>query len=222
MSLAVFSESPTGYGYDFYRHQKASGVDLLDYGEWQRKYGQWIVDALGLAGQRVLDVGSACGSTLRAILEAGADIDGVDCSEVLVQLGRDQWPDMGGRLMISDAVNLHGIPDASYDWLHSLGVAEHWRPALVPHILAELRRVVKPGGSFYCAFETAGGVMTNGRNPAEEPTHLCLRTSTWWDERLRKSGWQLTSAAWLPVFQSHPDSARFQSDWSWFIAQRPE
>lgn len=215
------SENPTGYGYGYYRHHKANGLDLLAYGDWQWRYGRWIVDSLKLHGQRVLDVGCACGSMLRGMWQAGADMEGVDCSEVFVQLGREQWPDMSGRLMICDAVNLHCIPAQSYDWLHSCVVAEHWRPALVPHILAELRRVVRPGGSFYCAYESDSGAMADGRDPADEPTHLCLKSPAWWDDCLREAGWQVTSSEWAAALETHPESFFTEYHWSWFVARHP-
>ena len=54
---------------------------------------------------------------LRGLWQAGADIEGVDCSEFFVHLGREQWPDMGSRLMICDAVNLHLYGDGAFDGL---------------------------------------------------------------------------------------------------------
>jgi SAM-dependent methyltransferase len=219
--VATHPENPTGYGFEYYSRNKANGLDLLAYGEWQRRYGRWIVDALGLRNGRVLDIGCACGSMLRGMLYAGADIDGVDCSEFFIQLGREQWPDMGSRLFISDAVNLHFIPDAAYDWLHSCVVAEHWRPELVPHIFAELRRVVRPGGSFYCAYESDTGAMADGRDPAEELTHHCLRPATWWENQLREAGWQLASSDYDHALRNHPESFLGEYDWAWFVARRP-
>ncbi len=211
-------ENPAGYGFDYYTRNKAAGLDLLSYGAWQKRYGRWIVEALNLRGQRILDVGCACGSMLRGLRNAGADIDGVDCSEFLVQLGREQWPDMGGRLFVCDAVNLHCFPDDAYDWLHSCVVAEHWRPELVPHIFEELRRVVKPGGSFYCAYESDSGAMAGGRDPADEQTHICLKPATWWEDQLRCSGWEIGSDEWSHPLRHHPESFFTEYDWAWFVA----
>lgn len=213
--------NPLGYGLEYYVRHKAEGLDLLAYGDWQRRYGRWIVAALGLARARVLDVGCACGGMLRGLLAAGADVDGFDCSEALVYLGREQWPDMGGRLFICDAVNLHCFADETYDWLHSCVVAEHWRPELVPHILAELRRVVKPGGRFYCAYEGGPPSTPGARDPAVEPTHVCLRPSDWWEAQLREAGWELDSAGYDRPLRNHPDSFLGQHRWAWFVAHRP-
>jgi SAM-dependent methyltransferase len=209
------------YGLDYYTRNKDRGLDLLNYGLWQERYGWWIVEALGLDGRRVLDVGCACGSMLRGLLHAGADMEGVDCSEFLVERGRQQWPELRDRLHVGDAVNLQFAADATYDWLHSCVVAEHWKPELVPYILAELLRVVKPGGSFYCAYESGEVAMPDGRSAADEPTHLCLKPPAWWEDRLRKAGWQITSSDWARPLHEHPQSFMSQYGWAWFVARRP-
>ncbi|MBI3864605.1 MAG: class I SAM-dependent methyltransferase [Planctomycetia bacterium] len=210
-----------GYGHQYYRDLKSNGLDLLAYGDWQRRYGRWIVDTLQLHRQRVLDVGCACGSMLRGMWQAGAQMHGIDCSEFLIQMGRWIWPELRDRLFVCDAVNLHCIPNAGYDWLHSCVVAEHWRPALVPYILEELRRVVKPGGSFYCAYESESVTMADGRDPADEPTHLCLKSPAWWEDHLRRSGWQVTSSEWAAALETHPESLLSDYRWSWFVARHP-
>jgi SAM-dependent methyltransferase len=214
-------ENPLGYGCDYYTRNRAKGLDLLSFGEWQVRYGRWLVGVLGLRGKRVLDIGCACGSMLRGLWQAGADIDGIDCGEFLIKLGREQWPEMGGRLRVCDAVNLHSVADDTYDWLHSCVVAEHWKPQLVPHILAELRRVVKPGGNFYCAYESDGGAMADGRDPAAEPTHICVRPAAWWEGALREAGWQVASTEWARPL--HEDALSFfhEYDWAWFVARKP-
>ena len=218
---APLRENPSGYGVEYYTRIKAQGLDLLEYGDWQERYGKWLVDALALRGQLVLDVGCACGSMLRGLLRAGALIDGIDFSEVFVEMGRNKWPELQDRLFICDAINLHLIPDAAYDWLHSSVVAEHWKPGLVPFILAELLRVVKPGGSFYCAYESTLGAMADGRDPADELTHVCLKPPAWWENHLRNTGWQITSAEWERPLRSHPDSFFKEYTWAWFVARRP-
>jgi hypothetical protein len=52
----------TSYHVDYYEQHKQAGLDYLGHGEWQERYGRWLVDSLGLKGRTVLDVGCACGS----------------------------------------------------------------------------------------------------------------------------------------------------------------
>jgi SAM-dependent methyltransferase len=211
----------TGYGRDYYNRQKARGLDLLAYGAWQERYGWWLVESLGLDGRRVLDVGCACGSTLRGLLRAGADMDGIDCSEFLVEQGRRQWPELRDRLYVGNAIDLNFIADGTYDWLHSCVVAEHWKPELLPYILAELRRVLKPGGRFFCAYESDAGRTPNGRNPSAEPAPACLKSTGWWEDQLRQAGWQLDSSEWGARLREHAESYLRDYPWAWFVARKP-
>src|SRR5262249_7138638 len=136
----------THYGEAYYREHRLAGLDYLGFGDWQRGYGRWLVEALRWKGRRVLDVGCACGSILRGLGEAGAVVQGVDVNEYMVRLGREKWPDMAPLLFVCDCVHLHPFADGSWEGVHTAQVAEHWKPDLVPQILRELARVVKPGG----------------------------------------------------------------------------
>jgi SAM-dependent methyltransferase len=219
--ISTHPDNAHGYGRAYYERHKATGLDLLAFGQWQERYGWWLVNALGLDGRRVLDVGCACGSMLRGLLRAGADMDGVDCSEFLIEHGRQQWPELRDRLYIADAVNLQCFADNTYDWLHSCVVAEHWKPDLVPFILAELLRVLKPGGRFFCAYESDAGGMPDGRDPSIELTHLCLKPAAWWEYHLREAGWQLASSDYSKSLHDHPDSFFRDYRWAWFVARKP-
>ena len=69
-----FLKTLTARGFDrrYYDEHKLAGLDYLGFGDWQREYGRWLVESLGLKGKRVLDVGCACGAILRGLGEAGA------------------------------------------------------------------------------------------------------------------------------------------------------
>jgi cephalosporin hydroxylase/SAM-dependent methyltransferase len=212
--------SPRSYDLHYYLSHKAEGLDLLSYGLWQQRYGRWLVESLGLRGQRVLDIGCACGGILKGLLAAGADVDGVDCSEDFIQLGRRQWPELAHRLRICDAADLHLIADGAYDWLHASMVAEHWPPGLVPHILRELQRVVRPGGRFLCLYESETGALPGGRDPRVEPTHLCLQSPAWWTEQLAEAGWMDETSDFVAPLSRHPESFFGDYTWSWFVGRR--
>src|SRR5205085_1586168 len=62
--------SATGYTERYYYEHRMAGLDYLGFGDWQREYGRWLADALSWRGQRVLDVGCACGAVLRGLGEA--------------------------------------------------------------------------------------------------------------------------------------------------------
>jgi SAM-dependent methyltransferase len=205
----------------YYEEHKLAGLDYLGFGDWQRQYGRWLVESLGLRGQRLLDVGCACGAILRGLGEAGAIVQGVDINEHMVQLGREKWPDMAPLLFICDAVNLHLFADGSWDAVHTAQVAEHWKPALVPHVLRELARIVRPGGLWFCALDTEELFRRQGRRLEEEdPMHLCIRPLGWWHAQLAEAGWELATGEFEPALRRHPQSFLKRYDWDWFVARR--
>ncbi len=211
----------TGYTERYYREHRLAGLDYLGFGDWQRQYGLWLVEALGLRGRRVLDVGCACGAIVRGLGEAGAVVQGVDLCEHMVALGRAQWPDMAGLLHVCDAVNLHLFGDESWEAIHTAQVAEHWRPELVPFILRELARVVVPGGLLFCCLDTEELFARQGRRmEGEDPTHVCVRPLAWWRERLREAGWEEKSAEHEAALRGHPEGFLGRYDWDWFVARR--
>lgn len=211
----------TVYGELYYEEHKRGGLDYLHFGEWQKTYGRWLVESLGLQGKRVLDVGCACGAIVRGLGDAGAIVQGVDVNEHMIHLGRQQWPEMSRLLFTCDAVNLHPFANGSFDAVHTSQVAEHWKPALVPHILDELRRVTKPGGLLFCALDTEELFARQGRRlDTDDPTHVCIRPLAWWHERLREHGWEAGGGELREKLLSHAESYLKLYDWDWFLARR--
>ena len=139
----------------------------------------------------------------------------------MVQLGRAKWPDMAPLLFVCDAVNLHSFGDESWDAIHSAQVAEHWKPELVPFILRELARVVRPGGLFFAAFETEELFARQGCSiETKDPTHVSIRPLAGWHEQLAAAGWQVCSAEFEGPLRHHRESFLMRYDWDWFVARR--
>lgn len=105
-------------------------------------------------GARILDLGCGPGYGSEMILDRfGADrVDGVDLDPRMVERARRRLRGYGDRvhLSVGDAGDLRGsldIPDASYDAVFDFAVVHHvpqWRLAV-----AEVARVLRPGGMFY-------------------------------------------------------------------------
>ena len=104
------------------------------------------------AGMQVLDVGCGRGEILRHCARLGADAYGVDNAPVAVELsrravaGEQQAPGKTGVAQ-SDAKRLP-FPDAHFDRVLMFDVVEHLYPWELAQSLAEIRRVLKPGGVF--------------------------------------------------------------------------
>jgi len=210
------------YGHTYYEEHAKAGLDYLVCGDWQRDYGQWLVNGLAWHGCSILDVGCACGAIAQGILEAGAGhVCGVDLCEPMIQLGRPKFPKL--RLEICDAVNLHHFHDGDFAGLHCAQVAEHWRPEHVPMILRELRRVTQPAGRMYLALDTVEYFDRHGGPAAnQDPTHICVRSRWWWRDHFAAGGWEDITQQARPALESRPQWAdRFAAyDWDFFILER--
>ncbi len=211
----------TQYDRQYYEEHQRAGLDYLNFGDWQQRYGRWFVESLGLKGKRVLDVGCACGSILRGLGEAGAVVEGIDLCEHMIQLGRQKWPDMAPLLHVADAADLARYGHSSWEAIHSAQVAEHWSPEAVPRILKELARITVPGGLFFCSLDTEELFARQQRDLAtEDPTHICIKPRAWWIEQLARAGWTDVTAEYVPTLLAHGDSFLQKYDWDYFIARK--
>ena len=103
-----------------------------------------------LRGGRALEVGCGRGVGSEIILDLfGADaVDAFDLDPRMVTRARARLAGRGprSRVWVGDASSI-GAPDSTYDAVFDFGIIHHvpdWRRAL-----AEIHRVLKPGGRFY-------------------------------------------------------------------------
>jgi SAM-dependent methyltransferase len=222
--------SSHGFNATYYEEHLAAGLDYVGYGEWQTTYATWLAEVFEWKGWRVLDVGCACGAIMKGFVDAaGVDARGVDVSEHMIQKGREAWPALAHRLHCCDAVNLHLFADGAFDGLHSAQVAEHWKPSLVPHILAECHRVLRPGGLFFCCMDTAELYAREGRSIAtEDPTHYCIQPLAWWRSAFTTAGFHDRTDEFRSRLLAHPRSmlsgstsgSRAKYAWDFLVVER--
>lgn len=105
----------------------------------------WIADFAIPAGARILDVGCGAGHTAVSLARRGFDVDALDCEQAMLDMVARRAQEAGVPVKpgLGDA---HELPfgDHTFDVVLSLG--------LIPWLhspkkaLAEMRRVLKPGG----------------------------------------------------------------------------
>jgi SAM-dependent methyltransferase len=125
---------------------------------------------VGGPGRRVLDLGCRDGALTQAYLD-GNEIVGVDADrEALAEAAKlgieTHWADLDRPL---------DFADASFDVVVAGELLEHLRDPL--RIVAEIRRVLRPGGSFVASVPNAYRLKGRlqfllGRPPENDPTHL--------------------------------------------------
>lgn len=105
------------------------------------------VELLELApGLRVLDAGCGRGEVLLACAREGCAVAGLDYSEAAVRISRETLSEVGDAEIVHGDVTALPWPDASFDRALLGDVVEHLDAEQAAAGLAELRRVLRPGG----------------------------------------------------------------------------
>lgn len=104
-----------------------------------------VLRLLGSRPGTVLDCGMGPGRLLVELAQRGWTVAGVDVSREMVTLARSRLPEAAERLLHGSMESLP-FPAASYDAAVSTGVLEYVDD--VPRALAEVERVLRPGGHF--------------------------------------------------------------------------
>ena len=108
-----------------------------------------VLDLAGdVAGRRILDVGCGAGPLLAALRERGAIVTGVDSSAKMLELARQRLGD-GADLHLADLSSPLPFPDGAFDDVIACLVLHYLEDWTAP--LAELRRVLTPGGRLIVA-----------------------------------------------------------------------
>ena len=102
-------------------------------------------------GQRVLDAGCGHGDYTTRLLEAGARVWAFDSAKQMVRATEDRLARHGlaAEDVTVDDVRDIPYPDESFDVALCLAVVDHLTPADRRVAVAELARVLKPGGRLY-------------------------------------------------------------------------
>ena len=116
---------------------------------------RFLGELRGCGAAALLEVGAGPGRDSLFFREAGLEVTAVDLSPEMVRLCRAK----GLKALEMDAARLH-FPDGSFDAVYAMNSLLHIPKAELPDVLAEIRRVLKPGGLFYMG--VYGGQDTEG------------------------------------------------------------
>ena len=148
-------------------HRERRSPDFVYGGEERASLFRELV---GGPDRRILDLGCRYGALTRAYLE-GNEVVGLDVDrEALAEAAR-----LGIQTRWADVEQPLGLDDASFDVVVAGELLEHVRDPEA--LVAEVRRVLKPGGRFVGSVPNAYRLKNRlrfalGRAPEQDPTHL--------------------------------------------------
>jgi 2-polyprenyl-3-methyl-5-hydroxy-6-metoxy-1,4-benzoquinol methylase len=154
-----------------------------------RRVARELSLSIDLEGLRVLDVGCGFGGALLAMSDAGARAIGLEYADDSLQVCRERLALHGvtAALVRGNAFALP-FPDQAFDVVVSMEVLEH-----VPRraaFIAELARVLRPGGMLYLSFPNLFSWTNLVRDPHYQlagVTAMPLPIARWYTRRRR--GW---------------------------------
>lgn len=129
-----------------------------------------LVAAVGGPGRRVLDLGCRSGAVTRHFLD-GNDVVGMDVDAAALERAADR----GVATVHGNVEEPLPFEDESFDVVVAGEMLEHVRAP--DELVAEVRRVLRPGGTFAGSVPNAYRVQSRvlflaGRPPEDDPTHL--------------------------------------------------
>ncbi|MFF6993243.1 methyltransferase domain-containing protein [Streptomyces sp. NPDC010273] len=129
-----------------------------------------------VAGRRILDAGCGSGALFAALRDRGAMVSGFDASAVMLELARRRLGD-GADLQVADLSSPLPYADDTFDDVVAslvLHYLEDWGPAL-----AELRRILRPGGRLIASVDHPFAVNLIHREAGREAECNYFDTTKW-------------------------------------------
>lgn len=149
-----------------------------------------LVLAGDVAGRRILDAGCGSGPLFAALRDRGAIVSGFDASAGMLELARRRLGD-DADLRVVDLGGPLPYPDDTFDDVVAslvLHYLEDWGPAL-----AELRRVLKPGGRLIASVDHPFAIVTMHHQAGREAQYLDI---TNWTEEWTFGGQTALMSIW--------------------------
>jgi ubiquinone/menaquinone biosynthesis C-methylase UbiE len=130
-----------------------------------------------VAGRRILDAGCGSGPIAAALRDRGAIMTGFDSSTKMVELARQRLGD-DADLHVADLGSPLPFPDSTFDDVIAALVLHYLEDWTAP--LAELRRVLTPGGRLIAAVDHPFAITLMHREQGRTPSYF--ETYNWTEE----------------------------------------
>ncbi|MDQ2912314.1 MAG: class I SAM-dependent methyltransferase [Chloroflexota bacterium] len=202
-TAAAYVESPT--------HARGEDLDRI------------VALATEHGGERIVDVGTGVGHTLRRVAPNFRSAVGVDAAREMLEAGRSVLASAAITNALLVQANAAALPIASgsVDVVTSRLAAHHFADA--PSAFREIARILRPGGLFvlvdnFAPDDPALGRFINEIETLRDPSHVRNHTVAGWRELLRRADLRttvdsdtavtnLTTENWLERSQTSPERA---------------
>jgi demethylmenaquinone methyltransferase/2-methoxy-6-polyprenyl-1,4-benzoquinol methylase len=136
-------------------HRYERGMRLLTFGRIDRAYDE--LASLVEPGQRVIDIGCGTGALTRRVATRGAVVKGIDVNVEMLAIARrrvvDEGLDATVELVEAGVAELDAEPDDAYDAVVSGMCFSELSDDELRYALAEVARILRPGGRLLVADE---------------------------------------------------------------------
>lgn len=141
---------------------------------------------LGLVeGKRILDLGCGVGRDVAVFQGRGYAVTGIDAVPELLAIARQRLPD--ADLREGDFRKLD-FPDGTFDGVWAAASLLHMPKAELPATLAEIRRVLKPGGILFSSWKEGEGESVIPDYTGEQSRFYSFYTRTEISEMVEQTG----------------------------------
>lgn len=153
-----------------------------------------------VAGHRILDVGCGSGPIAAKLRDRGATVTGLDSSAGMLELARRRLgPDTD--LHLADLADPLPFPDGTFDDVILALVLHYLEDWTGP--LAELRRVLKPGGRLIAAVDHPFAIELMHRQETGQAAYFETRS---WTEEWTHGGHTATMTFWTRPLHAMTDA----------------
>ena len=155
-----------------------------------------------LHGGRILDLGCGAGMQTALLARHGGQVTGIDVSEGAIGRALDDHKSLMGKLSLQfKCASIHSarFATAEFDSIFSFCVLEHIVD--LDRVLAECRRILKPGGCFCFSVDSLAGISDADKAFHSREHHVCRYfTAETLTQCLQEAGFESNQIA--PLFRS--------------------
>jgi len=149
-------------------------------------------------GGRVLDLGCANGREMVDLSSAGFSVVGVDIAVEALRIGRGRLP--GAGFVTGDAARLP-FQTGSFEGVWASASLLHLDPLQAAGAVAEIARVLSPGGGLYCSVQSGDARGFVPGRSVKAPLYYCYWRADAWAELVTSAGLsvvELWETPWNP------------------------